>query len=138
MDPILKNHKLSPLRITALLHVKECLIIGTSAGVILMLPLPMISASASSVTGPLIPIALTEGHAGPVNFLASMHIDPAHKVEEEQSVKNIPEQTAPKNTASGNIPILVFSGGEGFQDFVSNMSLEDIPDNNSCVNIWSC
>jgi len=57
-DDIIRQHKMACLRVTALLACKDQLWVGTSAGVILTLPLPKItlttskaSLSAPNVTG---------------------------------------------------------------------------------------
>ena len=127
LDPILRQHKLSCLRISSLAHVKSSLLIGTSAGVILLLPLPAIGTTSTAITGALVPVALTEGHAGPVSFVATVALkgdrsdmlDSAHKSE-------------------ARTDMLVFSGGDGFEDFLSSVPPEDITDSSSCVNVWRC
>ena len=92
---------------------------------ILLLPLPAIDPKSTAIAGTLTPIAMTEGHAGPVNFVASVALkdsrsevlDGAHKTEAETSM-------------------LVFSGGDGFEDFLASVPLDDITDSSSCVNVW--
>ena len=127
---------MSCLRVTCLLHRKSSLFIGTSAGVVLQLPLPTIAADTTTVSGSLAPIAVTEGHAGPVNFIASMVVDnlQEERIEGGNTLASIPESPPP----SGPSSTLVFTGGEGFEDFVSSMPCDDISDNTSCVNIWKC
>ncbi len=49
-DDIIRQHKLACLRITALLSCKDLLWVGTSAGVILQLPLPHIAPNSGRIT----------------------------------------------------------------------------------------
>jgi hypothetical protein len=71
-DDIIQQHKAACLRVTSLLACKDLLWIGTSAGVILTMPLPHIApattklANAPSATGNLQYLLLTKG---PVNLL---------------------------------------------------------------------
>ena len=114
---------------------KSSLLIGTSAGVVLQLPLPTVSSDTTEISGPLTPIAVTEGHAGPVNFIASMMVDNLREetLGQGSTLASIPESPPPSASST-----LVFTGGEGFEDFVSSLPYDEISDNTSCVNIWRC
>lgn len=125
VDPILRQHKLSCLRISSLVHVRSSLLIGTSAGVILLLPLPAIGPKSTAVTGALTPIALTEGHAGPISFVASVALK-----------GNISDALDGADKPEAETSMLVFSGGDGFEDFLTSIPPEDITDSSSCVNVW--
>lgn len=52
-DDIIRQHKAACLRITSLLACKDLLWVGTSAGVILTMPLPHVPATASKITSSL-------------------------------------------------------------------------------------
>lgn len=49
-DDIIRQHKSACLRVTSLLACKELLWIGTSAGVVLTMPLPHINQNTSKIT----------------------------------------------------------------------------------------
>ena len=49
-DDIIRQHKAACLRVTSLLACKDLLWVGTSAGVILTMPLPHVSATTSKIT----------------------------------------------------------------------------------------
>ncbi|XP_018571322.1 rho guanine nucleotide exchange factor 17 isoform X2 [Anoplophora glabripennis] len=116
-DDIIRQHKAACLRVTALVTCKDLLWIGTSAGVLLTMPLPHISstvtklASAPTVTG------IPHGHTGHVRFLTSVEMpfgapDASHR----NSYKV-------KQDQRGNTKLLVISGGDGYEDFrTSNLS----------------
>lgn len=115
-DDIIRQHKAACLRVTALVTCKDLLWIGTSAGVLLTMPLPHISstpklASAPTVTG------IPHGHTGHVRFLTSVEMplgppDTSHR--NSYKVKQDPRS---------NTKLLVISGGDGYEDFrTSNLS----------------
>lgn len=141
-DDIIRQHKAACLRITALLVCKDLLWIGTSAGVILTVPMPRITSTTSkgshnvpSVTG------LVYGHTGHVRFLTCVEltsggsgppllggsttsspkddqIDPPspRDLHRRSSVATV---TAPLATR-----MLVISGGDGYEDFKNNVANE--------------
>ncbi|GAB1601782.1 rho guanine nucleotide exchange factor 17-like [Argonauta hians] len=74
-DDIIRQHKTACLRVTSLLICKDLLWVGTSAGVILTIPVPKITSTTThsnincpSVTG------LVYGHTGHVRFLTSVEL----------------------------------------------------------------
>lgn len=127
LNPILRQHKLSCLRVSSLAHVRASLLIGTSAGVILLLPLPAIGTT-GTVTGSLAPLALMEGHAGPISFVATMATWKGNRPDMLDSACKSETET----------DMLVFSGGDGFEDFLSTAPSAAITDCSSCVNVWRC
>lgn len=50
VDDIIRQHKAACLRVTSLLACKELLWIGTSAGVILTMPLPIVKQDTTKIT----------------------------------------------------------------------------------------
>lgn len=78
-DAIIRQHKVACLRITSLLICKDSLWAGTSAGVVLTLPLPNITPITTSIPNQIEPHCLDCGHTGHVRFLTSVEV-----VEENQ------------------------------------------------------
>lgn len=75
-DDIIRQHKLSNLGVSALLCGKDQLWVGTSAGVILTLPLPHLSPAATKPLSAQPPLSVCSmGHVGQCRFLAAL--DPA-------------------------------------------------------------
>lgn len=101
--------------------------IGTSAGVVLLLPLPAIDTKWTALTDTLVPLALTEGHAGPISFIATVAL--------KRNRSDLMDSAYDSDTETD---MLVFSGGDGFEDFFSSVPLGDITDSCSCVNVWRC
>ncbi|KAM5182052.1 rho guanine nucleotide exchange factor 17 isoform 2-T2 [Mantella aurantiaca] len=127
-DAIIRQHKSACLRITALLACKELLWIGTSAGVVLTLP---ISSSSASLKGPLCPVGLSQGHTGHVRFLTSVELpdgfDVYFPIPGDQG--NEPLCDAEKRDSSRHRPkskLLVISGGDGYEDFRLTNSSETV------------
>lgn len=108
-DPIIRQHKSSNLKITALLSTPTSLLIGTSAGAVLALPHVPASPEPYPLLYPPQPVPLSLGHVDPVHFLSS--------IQREGET-------------------LVLSGGNGYEDFVSTTTLEEIPETASCLLIW--
>ncbi|CAC5403338.1 ARHGEF17 [Mytilus coruscus] len=131
-DDIIRQHKAACLRITALLICKDLLWVGTSAGVILTIPMPRITSTttrgqmtAPSVTG------LVYGHTGHVRFLTCVEMNAAAAATSSRT-DNEEESTLPENLAIKDMPrrssvaattatmatrMLVISGGDGYEDF---------------------
>lgn len=142
-DDIIRQHKAACLRITALLVCKDLLWIGTSAGVILTIPIPKITSTTTrgSLTVPNV-TGLVYGHTGHVRFLTCV----------EMTNSNVPpllvgshsrSDTANNNTRDPDAPspqdinkrrssvatmtaalatrMLVISGGDGYEDFRTNV-----------------
>ncbi|XP_076447070.1 rho guanine nucleotide exchange factor 17-like isoform X2 [Babylonia areolata] len=148
-DDIIRQHKAACLRITALLVCKDLLWVGTSAGVILTVPIPKITSTTThgalatpTVTG------LVYGHTGHVRFLTAVelwslpagpkmdvigggsgghgHRDGHHG---EGGVKGgLPDihrrSSMAATTATMATRMLVISGGDGYEDFRNNSANE--------------
>lgn len=74
-DDIIRQHKTACLRVTALLICKDLLWVGTSAGVILTIPVPKITSTTtrSTINCPTV-TGLVYGHTGHVRFLTSVEL----------------------------------------------------------------
>ncbi|ELU00835.1 hypothetical protein CAPTEDRAFT_89575, partial [Capitella teleta] len=74
-DDIIRQHKTACLRVTSLLACKDLLWIGTSAGVLLTVPMPKISSTTtkSDLTPPEVS-GLVHGHTGHVRFLTCVDL----------------------------------------------------------------
>ncbi|GLV39352.1 uncharacterized protein CBL_13229 [Carabus blaptoides fortunei] len=118
-DDIIRQHKAACLRVTSLLACKDLLWIGTSAGVLLTMPLPHITTSTTKIT--IIPsiTGVPHGHTGHVRFLTSMESATA-------TTDSAPQQYnygGMSEMSNLNSKLLVISGGDGYEDFrSSNMS----------------
>ncbi|XP_077422930.1 rho guanine nucleotide exchange factor 17 [Vanacampus margaritifer] len=146
-DAIIRQHKAACLRITALLACKDLLWIGTSAGVVLTLPIPAVSSGtgACAVKTPLVPMGSAHGHTGHVRFLTSVELpeglgmnfrpptlDSTGKPSQDGAVVdgNLQRRDSTRRPASAHLPPktnqLVISGGDGYEDFRLNNSSETI------------
>ncbi|XP_037087920.1 rho guanine nucleotide exchange factor 17-like [Pollicipes pollicipes] len=137
-DDIIRQHKTACLRVTALMVCKELLWIGTSAGVILNLPLPPLTASTSWLTNTLSIAGISHGHTGHVRFLASVEsvvevAAPARYRHARSAVKA--KDKLPHKAAAGKV--LVISGGDGYEDFRSSGSeLSGRDDSTNHLLLW--
>ncbi|CAG9855071.1 unnamed protein product [Phyllotreta striolata] len=116
-DDIIRQHKAACLRVTALVTAKDLLWVGTSAGVVLNMPLPHISTTTTKlVTVPNVN-GVPHGHTGIVRFLTTVEIPcAAGETSQRNSFKT-------KQDSRTNIKVLVISGGDGYEDFrTSNLS----------------
>lgn len=128
-DDIIRQHKAACLRVTAILACKDLLWIGTSAGVLLTMSLPHITASTSkisllsSVIGmnfykfyePILScvfLGVPHGHTGHVRFLTCVETVGA-------STKNQSYSTVSDNSKKSS-KLLIISGGDGYEDFRSS------------------
>ncbi|KAL6438915.1 hypothetical protein ACFW04_003755 [Cataglyphis niger] len=117
-DDIIRQHKAACLRVTALLACNELLWIGTSAGVLLTVPIPHIKPSTQRMSQPPIVTGIPHGHTGHVRFLTCVETpnpskpDPGSKVN-RYSLKS--SKTQQNNINRGKL--LVISGGDGYEDF---------------------
>nr|CAI5859918.1 unnamed protein product [Callosobruchus analis] len=115
-DDIIRQHKAACLRITAMVTCKDLLWIGTSAGVLLTMPLPHISSKMSSKVVVIPPLnGVPQGHTGHVRFLTCVEVpipEPAPKKSWKGKEKRSTSTIIKKN--------LVISGGDGFEDFRSS------------------
>ncbi|XP_037122811.1 rho guanine nucleotide exchange factor 17-like [Syngnathus acus] len=146
-DAIIRQHKAACLRITALLACKDLLWIGTSAGVVLTLPIPAVSSGtgACAVKTPLVPMGSAHGHTGHVRFLTSVELpeglgmnfhppssDSTGKQSQDGAIidGNLQRHDSTRRRASAHqLPKtnqLVISGGDGYEDFRLNNSSETI------------
>ncbi|CAA9999431.1 unnamed protein product [Nesidiocoris tenuis] len=111
-DDIIRQHKSACLRVTSLLACKDLLWIGTSAGVILTMPLPHIMPNTTKLSTPLNVAGVPHGHTGHVRFLTTVDLS-----------LNGGGETAKRKSAVYNrrkLPkLLVISGGDGYEDFRS-------------------
>lgn len=140
-DDIIRQHKAACLRITALLVCKDLLWVGTSAGVILTIPMPRITSTSTrgSISTPSV-TGLVFGHTGHVRFLTCVELTapsspttPKPKTEEEET-DDKPENLAihdihrrssmAATTATMATRMLVISGGDGYEDFRNNSTNE--------------
>ncbi|XP_078048564.1 rho guanine nucleotide exchange factor 17 isoform X1 [Augochlora pura] len=117
-DDIIRQHKAACLRVTALLACNELLWIGTSAGVLLTVPIPHIKPSTQRMSQPPIVTGIPHGHTGHVRFLTCVETlspskpDPRPKVNRYSLKSNKNQQN---NINRGKL--LVISGGDGYEDF---------------------
>ncbi|XP_051933697.1 rho guanine nucleotide exchange factor 17-like [Hippocampus zosterae] len=146
-DAIIRQHKAACLRITALLACKDLLWIGTSAGVVLTLPIPAINSGTGTcaVKTPLVPMGSAHGHTGHVRFLTSVELpeglginirpptlDSTGKQSQDCTVidGSLQRHDSTRRRASAHLPPknnqLVISGGDGYEDFRLNNSSETI------------
>lgn len=138
-DDIIRQHKAACLRITALLVCKDLLWVGTSAGVILTIPIPKITSTTThgalatpTVTG------LVYGHTGHVRFLTCVELwsltGPNLKSSESGVSKETHEgmtfqdlhrrSSMAATTTTMATRMLVISGGDGYEDFRNNTANE--------------
>ncbi|XP_063914840.1 rho guanine nucleotide exchange factor 17-like isoform X2 [Zophobas morio] len=117
-DDIIRQHKAACLRVTSLLACKDLLWIGTSAGVLLTMPLPHITSTTTKLSN-IPPITgVSHGHTGHVRFLTYVEMTSSNSdgQQHRNSYKGKPDQRS-------NTKMLVISGGDGYEDFrSSNMS----------------
>uniref|UniRef100_A0A1B6E9V0 DH domain-containing protein n=1 Tax=Clastoptera arizonana TaxID=38151 RepID=A0A1B6E9V0_9HEMI len=113
-DDIIRQHKAACLRVTSLLACKDLLWVGTSAGVVLTMPLPHISASTCKVSNNFIVTGVPHGHTGHVRFLTVVETKLTQTSEHRRFSSN-----QSKSDTSSNFKLLVISGGDGYEDFRS-------------------
>ncbi|XP_026667054.1 rho guanine nucleotide exchange factor 17 isoform X4 [Ceratina calcarata] len=113
-DVIIRQHKAALLRVTALLACNELLWIGTSAGVLLTVPIPHIKPSTQRMSQPPIVTGIPHGHTGHVRFLTCVETTTPSKPDPRpNSLKSSKNQQ--NNISRGKL--LVISGGDGYEDF---------------------
>ncbi|GFS94317.1 rho guanine nucleotide exchange factor 17 [Nephila pilipes] len=125
-DDIIKQHKSACLRVTALLACKDLLWIGTSAGVILTLPLPHLTPTTLAVHDIPEVTGLPHGHTGHVRFLTCVEMNPGipmdpagfgkYSFRSSKSKENSNGRRASTSASTGS-KLLVISGGDGYEDF---------------------
>ncbi|XP_044257449.1 rho guanine nucleotide exchange factor 17 [Tribolium madens] len=113
-DDIIRQHKAACLRVTSLLACKDLLWIGTSAGVLLTMPLPHITSSTTKLPNVPTVTGVSHGHTGHVRFLTFVELNSGVcEGQQRNSYKGKPEQRS-------NSKLLVISGGDGYEDFRSS------------------
>ncbi|XP_060780028.1 rho guanine nucleotide exchange factor 17-like isoform X2 [Neoarius graeffei] len=133
-DAIIRQHKAACLRITALLACRDVLWIGTSAGVVLTLPVPPVPSNVGTgpLRTPLVPTGSAHGHTGHVRFLTSIELPEGFDVhfpsqaESELSSDGAVQQCRSSTLLTGKSTLLVISGGDGYEDFRLNSSSETV------------
>ncbi|XP_048453711.1 rho guanine nucleotide exchange factor 17-like isoform X1 [Rhincodon typus] len=141
-DAIIRQHKAACLRITALLACKDLLWIGTSAGVVLTLSIPHVTANTTSLRTPLIPMGSAHGHTGHVRFLTAIELpeifdlsfpparDPGRPGTGGERLVGSQKRDSGRRRSSAIIPLktnmLVISGGDGYEDFRLTNSSETV------------
>ncbi|KAL2727591.1 rho guanine nucleotide exchange factor 17-like isoform X9 [Vespula maculifrons] len=117
-DDIIRQHKAACLRVTSLLACNELLWIGTSAGVLLTVPIPHIKPSTQRISQPPIITGIPHGHTGHVRFLTCVETGIPSKPEPRTKVNR--HSSKSKKVHQNNInrgKLLVISGGDGYEDF---------------------
>ncbi|XP_067134437.1 rho guanine nucleotide exchange factor 17 isoform X1 [Centruroides vittatus] len=113
-DDIIQQHKSACLRITSLLACKDLLWIGTSAGVVLTMPLSNVTSVFNCLDNINIS-GISQGHTGHVRFLTCVDMEQfrdTHRL----SYSDNPDEIIKNNK------LLVISGGDGYEDFQSGFS----------------
>ncbi|GFS42197.1 rho guanine nucleotide exchange factor 17 [Trichonephila inaurata madagascariensis] len=147
-DEIIKQHKLACLRVSSICVEKNLLWIGTSAGVVLNLPLPNITSASSTevvpnIIGKINIIGMPHGHFGYVRFLTSICAT---------SSKDSPAQGEPSTSYSDSYKpsgsqdlsnadqysAVIISGGDGYEDFgnVTSMDTAGRDDSTNHLLMW--
>lgn len=119
-DDIIRQHKSACLRITSLLACKDLLWIGTSAGVLLNLPVSNSTKGLQHIVSSL--TGISYGHTGHVRFLTSVELNsPGSGAVTAAGINKSGSQTSSSgsNVNSKAPTTLVISGGDGYEDFRS-------------------
>ncbi|ELU16927.1 hypothetical protein CAPTEDRAFT_222014 [Capitella teleta] len=139
-DDIIRQHKTACLRVTSLLACKDLLWIGTSAGVLLTVPMPKISSTTtkSDLTPPEVS-GLVHGHTGHVRFLTCVDLPQPKFLASfgSQASGSPPDVGVPRrpswlqrsdslttHTLTLATKMLIISGGDGYEDFRSCANAE--------------
>lgn len=100
--------------------------IGTSAGVVLTLPLPTISATTTSLRNCPAATASVHGHTGHVRFLTAVDVSKESgkdsSLEKDKNGKKKHSSVGPKTNVGHEI--IIISGGDGYEDFKTSSSSE--------------
>lgn len=149
-DAIIRQHKAACLRVTALLACKDLLWIGTSAGVVLTLPLPTITASTASLRNCPSATASFHGHTGHVRFLTAVEV-PREGTQDNTNDKGSTTTISTTLSTSPSTPtaphasgssagrdVLIISGGDGYEDFRTSSASESAgrDDSTNHLLIW--
>uniref|UniRef100_A0A8C4PWD1 Rho guanine nucleotide exchange factor 10-like protein n=1 Tax=Eptatretus burgeri TaxID=7764 RepID=A0A8C4PWD1_EPTBU len=114
-DAIIRQHKSACLRVTALRPTDALLWVGTSAGVLLTLPLPPLNPTSrsSEVHYPGV-VGVSHGHTGHVRFLTAVKLPGNWKPVRKDGWRGFNRQ---RNQQQLEGEMLVISGGDGYEDF---------------------
>lgn len=130
-DEIIRQHKTACLRVTSLLAVKDMLWVGTSAGVILTLPLPPISQTTTKLQTIPPLTGIPHGHTGHVRFLTCVEMSGETgglAASRGPGLARLARKEGGVSAAGlgvGSVArILVISGGDGYEEFTSSASSE--------------
>jgi len=110
VDELIKFHKLSCLKITALFVCKDTLWVGTSAGVIINVKTPHVNNSTAKLNSVINFNALGNGHIGPVRFITSIEISKQIKTTRINADCN-------NQNSNANQKVMVISGGDGYEEY---------------------
>lgn len=145
-DAIIRQHKAACLRVTALLACKDLLWIGTSAGVVLTLPLPTITASTASLRNCPSATASFHGHTGHVRFLTAVEAPKEGGQDNTNDKSSNSTISTSSSTANAALPpgtsagreVLIISGGDGYEDFRTSSASESAgrDDSTNHLLIW--
>ena len=129
------------MRVTALLACKDLLWIGTSAGVVLTLPLPTITVSTASLRNCPSATASFHGHTGHVRFLTAVEVpNEGTQDNSNEKVSSASSNSTPplQSGASSNRDVLIISGGDGYEDFRASSASESAgrDDSTNHLLIW--
>lgn len=114
-DDIIRQHKSACLRITSLLACKDLLWIGTSAGVLLNLPVGNSTKGLQHIVSSL--TGISYGHTGHVRFLTSVELNCPTSA---PAGKGVTPSSPAVGSATKSPTTLVISGGDGYEDFRSS------------------
>ncbi|KAK0084503.1 hypothetical protein PV325_006925 [Microctonus aethiopoides] len=115
-DDIIRQHKAACLRVTALLSCNDLLWIGTSAGVLLTVPIPHIKSSTQRLPQPPPVSGIPHGHTGHVRFLTCVETPVVTKPNSDPNRYSLKTGKKPQNDMN-RMKLLVISGGDGYEDF---------------------
>ncbi|XP_078683299.1 rho guanine nucleotide exchange factor 17-like isoform X2 [Branchiostoma floridae x Branchiostoma belcheri] len=120
-DAIIRQHKAACLRITALLACKDLLWVGTSAGVVVTVPLPHITTNTTSLRHVPTVLGSSHGHTGHVRFLTAVELTATKRMGNVimGSLKSGGSwrSQAEVSPVTPALSMLVISGGDGYEDF---------------------
>lgn len=140
-NDIIRQHKVACLRVTALLACKELLWIGTSAGALCTLQMPMIGLSTTQIVNLPTINGIFQGHTGHVRFLTSVHlpeVDPNPEQQQQEKGEESMNTNANQSLIVGHrIRTLVISGGDGYENFATNGTNEGRDDSTNHLLLWN-
>ncbi|XP_067128079.1 rho guanine nucleotide exchange factor 17-like [Centruroides vittatus] len=125
-DDIIRQHKAACLRVTSLLACKDLLWVGTSAGVVLTLPLPHLTSTTTKLDTLPNVSGISHGHTGHVRFLTFVEMSLGGSSDcsgftkyNHRSIRSKEGLAARRasTTATTGCKLLVISGGDGYEDF---------------------